>query len=514
MATAPASRHPVLHCVPSLPQSTPLFHLLHSPPPPALSFPFSFLTSNLSVHDIVRDMRVGDPALRISHPGDPSAAAPKFFVGDTKAWSSVTFLNHTRLAPAGQESCPYQLKGGDLLQMGVDYQGLGRAWQSGGTKFKLAHYYRAHLLLLTWVLTTSKKKGTMSVGLPDYGICLFPLSIRQSLFISGSCFNSFHFKWGYSETTHYRSFTSPYTVDLEGAGVYMALELDDEESESDAIIEDGTGSVTDRDPLPITFAVNRETENEAEARGPGGAEGNDSSSNSSSYWPVTCYYSRYWRLENDCSHANTPTTTKYVYFLFEAWRSLLPLPAPETLPSSPDSAYFSLLNCTSKHQILGGDLNNDNNTFDQDVHITGLDRDNIFGELPLVVDAGKGGDRDVCARRRVMETKADSGIIWKTTTQDVTEKIWQALDVGRRGGMTTLGNSFCIQQHYDYLNARESSFKLVPKYMILVPNTRCYGAETNTGINLGDDYSEGTAAWPVKGKKFCRQRRVSPTEQP
>ncbi|KAF9061970.1 hypothetical protein BDP27DRAFT_1337235 [Rhodocollybia butyracea] len=84
-------------------------------------------------------MRVGELALRIGHPADPSAAAPKLFVGDTRSSSSGTFLNHIRLAPTGQESCPYQLKDGDLLQMGVYYQGgseeefkirgwLGRAW--------------------------------------------------------------------------------------------------------------------------------------------------------------------------------------------------------------------------------------------------------------------------------------------------------------------------------------------------------------------------------------------------
>ncbi|KAF9064255.1 hypothetical protein BDP27DRAFT_1426013 [Rhodocollybia butyracea] len=87
------------------------------------AFLFTLSASLSPVHDIVRDMRVGDPALQINHPGDPSPAAPKFSVGDTKSSSSGTFLNHIRLAPAGPESCPYQLKDGDLLQMGVDYQG-------------------------------------------------------------------------------------------------------------------------------------------------------------------------------------------------------------------------------------------------------------------------------------------------------------------------------------------------------------------------------------------------------
>ncbi|KAF9068192.1 hypothetical protein BDP27DRAFT_840551 [Rhodocollybia butyracea] len=47
---------------------------------------------------------------------------PKLFIRDTRS-SSGTFLNDTRLATAGDESRPFELKDGDLLQMGVDFQG-------------------------------------------------------------------------------------------------------------------------------------------------------------------------------------------------------------------------------------------------------------------------------------------------------------------------------------------------------------------------------------------------------
>ncbi|KAG1855186.1 SMAD/FHA domain-containing protein, partial [Suillus subalutaceus] len=46
----------------------------------------------------------------------------KFYIKDTKS-SSGTFLNHIRLSPAGSESAPHQLKHGDIVQLGVDYQG-------------------------------------------------------------------------------------------------------------------------------------------------------------------------------------------------------------------------------------------------------------------------------------------------------------------------------------------------------------------------------------------------------
>ncbi|KAF9019970.1 hypothetical protein BDP27DRAFT_131120 [Rhodocollybia butyracea] len=280
IATTPTSRHPVSHRAPS--SSHPA-----APPAPfsSTSGPFRLrlvphLESRRSLRfdAITRDMRVGDPALRIGRftdrsgnntlpngggvnnnnpnsfklafkskvvsrahaelwvettssgpaPGAPNAAAPKFFIRDTKS-SSGTFLNHIRLAPAGQESRPYQLKDGDLLQLGVDYQGgsediyksvkirieLGREWQSGVNKFNtnaiknlktLAHAVSPQANTNADGKAAPKKKGAMSVGLPDCCICLFPLSIRQSLFISGPCSHSFHFKCirPLLETTHYR----------------------------------------------------------------------------------------------------------------------------------------------------------------------------------------------------------------------------------------------------------------------------------------------------------------------
>ena len=73
----------------------------------------------------------------------------KFLIKDTKS-SSGTFLNHVRLSPANQESRPFQLKDGDILQLGVDYQGgaediyksvkirveIGREWQASANAFK------------------------------------------------------------------------------------------------------------------------------------------------------------------------------------------------------------------------------------------------------------------------------------------------------------------------------------------------------------------------------------------
>jgi pSer/pThr/pTyr-binding forkhead associated (FHA) protein len=73
----------------------------------------------------------------------------KFFIKDTKS-SSGTFLNHIRLSGPNAESRAFPLKDGDVLQLGVDYQGgteeiyrcvkmrveLNRGWQRSMNTFK------------------------------------------------------------------------------------------------------------------------------------------------------------------------------------------------------------------------------------------------------------------------------------------------------------------------------------------------------------------------------------------
>jgi pSer/pThr/pTyr-binding forkhead associated (FHA) protein len=46
----------------------------------------------------------------------------KFFIRDTKS-SSGTFVNSSRLSPPSKVSRPFQLRDGDILQLGVSYQG-------------------------------------------------------------------------------------------------------------------------------------------------------------------------------------------------------------------------------------------------------------------------------------------------------------------------------------------------------------------------------------------------------
>jgi hypothetical protein len=129
---------------------------------------------SLRFEPICRELKEGDPALRIGRFTDRSGLGlatvklafkskvvsrahaevwvdngARFMIKDTKS-SSGTFLNHVRLSAAGAESKPFQLKDGDILQLGVDYQGgtediyksvkirieLGREWQAAPNVFK------------------------------------------------------------------------------------------------------------------------------------------------------------------------------------------------------------------------------------------------------------------------------------------------------------------------------------------------------------------------------------------
>ncbi|KAF9978509.1 hypothetical protein BGZ65_006973 [Modicella reniformis] len=119
----------------------------------------------------------------------------KFFIRDTKS-SSGTFLNHSRLSPPGVESKPTPLKDGDVIQLGVDYQGgtqeiyrcvkmrleLNRSWQ------QQANPFRENTLKAIRSLTTANASCAT-----DCCICLFRIASFQSLFVA-PCSHVYHYK--------------------------------------------------------------------------------------------------------------------------------------------------------------------------------------------------------------------------------------------------------------------------------------------------------------------------------
>ncbi|KAG1463595.1 hypothetical protein G6F46_003020 [Rhizopus delemar] len=124
----------------------------------------------------------------------------KLYIRDTKS-SSGTFLNHVRLSPAGQESRSVEIHDGDLLQLGVDFQG-GReeVYRSVKMKFELN---RRHTRPLSFSLTAFQNLRSLTTQVDavhddtkttdECCICLYALAPFQALFVA-PCSHSFHFK--------------------------------------------------------------------------------------------------------------------------------------------------------------------------------------------------------------------------------------------------------------------------------------------------------------------------------
>ncbi|CAO1620983.1 unnamed protein product [Sympodiomycopsis kandeliae] len=149
----------------------------------------------------------------------------KFFIRDTKS-SSGTFLNHIRLSAPNLESRPFAIKDGDILQLGVDYQGgteeiyrcvkirveLNRGWQREANQFNVNALRQLRALQGSPIGpagVSSSKPGTegggqsavasalptnrQSMSTTDCCICLFSVTVCQALFIA-PCSHVFHYK--------------------------------------------------------------------------------------------------------------------------------------------------------------------------------------------------------------------------------------------------------------------------------------------------------------------------------
>lgn len=119
----------------------------------------------------------------------------EWFIKDVKS-SSGTFLNHVRLSLACEESQPYAIKDGDVLQLGMDFRGgseeiykcikvriqINKSWQSK------ANYFNVNAL--------SNLRNICSLNAKDMqecAICLLPVSPCQALFIA-PCSHAWHYQ--------------------------------------------------------------------------------------------------------------------------------------------------------------------------------------------------------------------------------------------------------------------------------------------------------------------------------
>ncbi|TIB37909.1 hypothetical protein E3P86_01988 [Wallemia ichthyophaga] len=207
----------------------------------------------------------------------------KFYVKDSGS-SSGTFLNHRRLSGSTHASKPYEMVDGDIIQLGVDYQGgkdaLYRCIKIRveiGDKMKSPVAFHEKALEQVKEMSGSMRAASESKSNTDNttntntntntntssetthntldcAICLFPVGICQALFIA-PCSHTFHYKCLRGLlNTHYPCFSCPV------CRAFADLEEDvEEESEGperidmkrrDTKVEDMSGTPANDIPIP------------------------------------------------------------------------------------------------------------------------------------------------------------------------------------------------------------------------------------------------------------------------
>ncbi|KAI3399894.1 hypothetical protein diail_5405 [Diaporthe ilicicola] len=188
----------------------------------------------------------------------------KWFIKDVKS-SSGTFLNHIRLSPPGQESKPFPVNDGDVVQLGIDFKGgeemifrcvkmrleLNRGWQNKLNKFNMNSHKRL------WNMTKAEGAGGQNYS-QDCSICLNSIAPCQCLFVA-PCSHTWHFKCIRSllQSPHYPIFICPNcraAADLEAEVEDPEdwEQLEDEAEGKDAEDPEGSRSKGPRlDPAPV-----------------------------------------------------------------------------------------------------------------------------------------------------------------------------------------------------------------------------------------------------------------------
>ncbi|KAI8079641.1 uncharacterized protein B0P05DRAFT_541423 [Gilbertella persicaria] len=139
----------------------------------------------------------------------------KVLLKDTKS-SSGTFVNHVRLSPANTESRPVEIRDGDLVQLGVDYQGgyeeiyravkmrfeVNRPEQPRPISYSMSAFNNLRNLTHvhpqtdqqeSQVIKTSPSCDSGQIEVEECCICLYALAPFQALFVA-PCSHSYHFK--------------------------------------------------------------------------------------------------------------------------------------------------------------------------------------------------------------------------------------------------------------------------------------------------------------------------------
>lgn len=170
--------------------------------------------------------------------------------------SSGTFLNRLRLSPSGKESRPYPLKAGDIIQLGVDYQGRQEeiykcvtiklfVSDCNGSKIKPKNA-RMKTAISHLIAAMNPNNDAVNEEMVSCCICLSDMEPFQALFLA-PCSHCFHYKCCTPLLASGFMFQCPLcrqVANLE-ADVAQEFESDDEELEDEVLAE------TDSAPIAI-----------------------------------------------------------------------------------------------------------------------------------------------------------------------------------------------------------------------------------------------------------------------
>lgn len=246
---------------------------------PSLTFPI--VTRTLPTHDT--KVRVGRYSERDNNAAEalnnPLSTAPvgfkskvvsrrhcelwcqtgQWYIKDMKS-SSGTFLNHVRLSSPGQESRPYPVNDGDIVQLGIDFKGgeevifrcvkirieCNRGWQKSLNQFNTSTHKR---LLNRAKGGASKDSDAQSTHSSECSICLNPVAPCQALFVA-PCSHVWHYKCIRTLIyTKWPSFQCP------NCRAYADLEADVDQPEEDDVEDMEDAMQQSVDAMRITDAT-------------------------------------------------------------------------------------------------------------------------------------------------------------------------------------------------------------------------------------------------------------------
>ncbi|KAI9311066.1 SMAD/FHA domain-containing protein [Dichotomocladium elegans] len=171
----------------------------------------------------------------------------KFYIRDTCS-SSGTFLNNVRLSPANQESKPFILRDGDIVQLGVDYQGgceeifravrmrieLNRTRQNQANTYSLNTFQSLRNLttppnnisVLDNAMNRTNSASASKTCVEECCICLYAIAPFQALFVA-PCSHTFHFKCCQPLLQHYPGFQCPLCRSYSDLDASVEIEADE-----------------------------------------------------------------------------------------------------------------------------------------------------------------------------------------------------------------------------------------------------------------------------------------------